>query len=143
LSYGSERTVKGTTESFGISLTVLHRWRKLYTPDGDKSQTTTQQEELTKLKRKIAELEEENDILKKASAYFAKKPEKVSTVVCYQFIEEQTQYAKAKWAEILDVSTSGYYTWIKNRSRREECIQTIRNKVLELSWQEGRGTYGC
>ena len=37
---------------------------------------TTQQEELTKLKRKIAELEEENDILKKASAYFAKNQKK-------------------------------------------------------------------
>lgn len=71
LSYGSERTVKGTAESLGISPTLLHRWRKQYTPSGDKNQMTTQQEELTKLKRKIAELEEENDILKKASAYFA------------------------------------------------------------------------
>jgi len=37
LSYRSERTVKGTAESLGISPTVLHRWRKQYTPDGDKS----------------------------------------------------------------------------------------------------------
>jgi transposase-like protein len=36
----------------------------------------SQQEELIKLQRRIAELEEENDILKKASAYFAKNQKK-------------------------------------------------------------------
>ena len=76
LSYSEDRAVKGTAESLGISPTMLHRWRKTYTPDGDKTRMASQKEELNKLQRRIAELEEENDILKKASAYFAKNQRK-------------------------------------------------------------------
>ena len=51
---------------------MLHRWRKRYTPEGEVSQMAQQQDEMGRLRSRIAELEEENDILKKASAYFAK-----------------------------------------------------------------------
>jgi transposase len=72
LSYSSERSVKATAESLGINANMLHRWRNQYTPDGDKTQMTEQSDELKTLRYKIAELEEENDILKKASAFFAR-----------------------------------------------------------------------
>lgn len=72
MSYSSERTVKAVAESLGISTSILTRWRKKYTPDGDKTQLAEQQDELGRLRSRVAELEEENDILKKASAYFAK-----------------------------------------------------------------------
>ena len=72
LSHSSERTVKGTAESLDIDANMLHRWRKKYTPIGDRTKMATQQEEVLKLRRRIAQLEEENDILKKASAYFAR-----------------------------------------------------------------------
>ena len=72
LSYSSERTVTAVAESLGITSNMIYRWRKKYTPDGDKTQTAQQQEELSQLRSRIAELEEENYILKKASAFFAK-----------------------------------------------------------------------
>ena len=72
LSYSSERSIKAMAESLGINANMLHRWRNQYTPDGDKTKTAVQQDELNKLRYKIAELEEENDILKKASAFFAR-----------------------------------------------------------------------
>jgi transposase len=72
MSYSSERTVKAVAESLGICTSILNRWRKKYTPDGDKTQLAEQQDELGRLRSRVAELEEENDILKKASAYFAK-----------------------------------------------------------------------
>lgn len=72
MSYSSERTVKAVAESLGICTSVLNRWRKKYTPDGDKTQLAEKQDELGRLRSRVAELEEENDILKKASAYFAK-----------------------------------------------------------------------
>ncbi len=34
LSYGSERSVRAVAESLGIHENMLHRWRKIYTPDG-------------------------------------------------------------------------------------------------------------
>ncbi|NLV22631.1 MAG: transposase [Syntrophomonadaceae bacterium] len=72
LSYSSERTIKATAESLGINKNLLHRWRAQYTPDGDKTRMAEQQDELNQLRCRIAELEEENDILKKASAFFAR-----------------------------------------------------------------------
>lgn len=72
LSYSSERTVTEIAESLGINASLLHRWRRKYTPDGAKTQMAEQGDEMSKLRFRIAELEEENDILKKASAFFAR-----------------------------------------------------------------------
>lgn len=105
MSYSSERTIKATVESLGINTNMLHRWRNQDTPDGDKTQMAEQDNELRKLQYRIAELEEENDILKKASDFFAK----IKPVECYLFIEQQQQHATAKWAKTFDVSTSEFY----------------------------------
>ena len=43
-------------------------------------------------------------------------------------MEAQDKYAKAKWAEILGVSTSGYYTW---RHERE----VANNRALSGTFQ--------
>lgn len=72
LSYSTDRSVREVAEGLGVHESILHRWRKKYTPDGDKTQMAGQQEEINQLRSKIAELEEENYILKKASAFFAK-----------------------------------------------------------------------
>ncbi len=72
MSYSSERSVRDVAESLGVDKSMLYQWRKRYTPDGDKSEQAEQEEDIRALQMRIAELEEENDILKKASAYFAK-----------------------------------------------------------------------
>jgi len=56
-------------------------------------------------------------------------------------MESQERYAKAKWAEVLGVSTSGYYKWLNERDHRKEQDDAIRNKVLDLFCNEGRSTY--
>lgn len=72
LSYSSDRTVKSVAEALGVGTNLIYRWRKVYTPEGDKTKMAEQNDEIQVLRTRIAELEEENDILKKASAYFAK-----------------------------------------------------------------------
>lgn len=72
MSYSSERTVTEVAESLGITNNMIYRWRKAYTPEGDKTQMAQQQDEVNQLRSRIAELEEDNYILKKASAFFAK-----------------------------------------------------------------------
>lgn len=58
-------------------------------------------------------------------------------------MEKQELYAKAKWAEILGVSTSGYYDWLKEREERKAKDDYVRKKVIELFREEGEGTYGA
>ena len=72
LSYSGDRTVKSVAEALGITSAMLYRWREEYTPEGNKTDAAEQHDEMRALHARIAELEEENDILKKASAYFAK-----------------------------------------------------------------------
>jgi transposase len=71
MSFSSERTVTQVAESLGISSNMLYRWRKKYTPDGEKTEMAQQQDEMRQLRIQNAELEEENYILKKAAAFFA------------------------------------------------------------------------
>jgi len=72
LSYASNKSVREVAEDLGISQGLLFRWRKLYTPEGEKTQYATMEEECRALKLENAELKIERDMLKKATAYFAK-----------------------------------------------------------------------
>ena len=64
----------------GIHPGQIYNWRRQYNRLSEKQFNTMngvdyskeESEELRKLKRKVADLEEENEFLKKATAYFAK-----------------------------------------------------------------------
>jgi transposase len=76
----SGRTVKSVAEDLGIHPVVLCRWRRQFFKDQDdafpgQGHQTPQDEELRRLKRELADVKEERDILKKAVAFFAKHPE--------------------------------------------------------------------
>ncbi len=66
-------------EKFGINSIMLYRWVKEYNILGEDAFIGTgnlrkEDYELKKLKQRIADLEMENEILKKAAAYFARHP---------------------------------------------------------------------
>lgn len=58
-------------------------------------------------------------------------------------MEQQKQHATAKWAKTLGVSKSGYYDWLKDRDNRAARDQKIRQTVIDLFQQEGKGAYGA
>ncbi len=72
LSYATAKSVKEFCQDLGITPSMLYRWRKKFTAEGEKTDATVKQEELRKLQIELAELKIENDMLKKAAAYFAK-----------------------------------------------------------------------
>lgn len=72
LSYATTKTTKEFCEDLGIHPSLIYRWRRKYTEQGDKTKIATQHEELRKLQLENAELKMENEMLKKAAAYFAK-----------------------------------------------------------------------
>ncbi len=55
---------------------------------------------------------------------------------------EEEPYAKSKWAKALGVSTSGYYSWLKERDNRVSRCDKLRPFVLQI-FKEGRGVYGA
>jgi len=72
LSFASNKTIKEVADNLGVAESMLYRWRKRYTPQGDKTQYATMEEENRSLRLEVAELLIERDMLKKAAAYFAK-----------------------------------------------------------------------
>jgi transposase len=63
-------------EEVGISARQLRRWRDAVKRNGEDAfpgQGKSRDEELTRLKRKLAKVEQERDFLKEAAAYFAKE----------------------------------------------------------------------
>ena len=72
---------EGTTdvlvaEELGINARQLRRWRDAMKRDGEAAfpgQGNARDEELMRLKRKLAKVEQERDFLKEAAAYFAKE----------------------------------------------------------------------
>jgi transposase len=71
LSYASPKTVKQVADDLGVKEALLYRWRKQYTSKGEKSCQATLEEENKSLRLELAKARMENDMLKKATAYFA------------------------------------------------------------------------
>ena len=75
----SGRTVRSVARDLGVHESVLHRWKKEYLEDREhafpgKGRMKPHEEEVFKLRKKIADLEEDRAILKKALAIFSKRP---------------------------------------------------------------------
>ena len=73
LSYATPKTMKTFATDLGISVSLIYSWRKIYTEEGDKTKLAEQHESLRQLQIENAELRMENEMLKKAAAYFAKR----------------------------------------------------------------------
>ena len=74
------QTLVGTARNLGITENMLSRWRKEYLADRGqafpgKGRLKPDEEEIRRLKKRVADLEQERDILKKALAIFSKHPQ--------------------------------------------------------------------
>ena len=77
LATESDKAVAQTARDIGVNENTLHTWINKYSRpvDNIKAVRTDEHlyEELKRLKKEVARLTEERDLLKKAAAYFAKE----------------------------------------------------------------------
>jgi transposase len=71
------RSVRSVARDLGIHENMLHRWKAEYLEDREhafpgKGHMKPHEEELMRLRKKLADVEEEREILKKALAIFSK-----------------------------------------------------------------------
>ena len=79
LMENSDRPVARLALELGVPRNRLYKWRDAIATDGalafrGSGRRSQQQQELAQLRRQVARLEQENTILKKATAYFASAP---------------------------------------------------------------------
>lgn len=71
------RTYQSLQDEYGVARNTIGRavrkFRKEAEANAEKAKMLADMEELRRLKAKVAELEKENDFLKKAAAFFAKE----------------------------------------------------------------------
>jgi len=76
LTYEPGRTIVGVARSLGIHENTLSIWRQQLAQPSDSGATEagqgTSEEELRRLRRELAQVTQERDILKKALAYFSR-----------------------------------------------------------------------
>lgn len=63
-------TVEELSKEYGLHPQTIYKWKKLYTPNSESGVTEA---EFLGLQKKLAKLEEDNKILKKALTIFAQK----------------------------------------------------------------------
>ena len=68
-------TLAEASRSLGIHANLLRNWRNKFSQEGQGTETMseTEQEELKRLREEVRRLRMERDILKKATAFFAKE----------------------------------------------------------------------
>jgi transposase-like protein len=145
LARQGEMPVSQITKDLGISTSCLRNWMHQADADdgGDAGQpSSSEKKELAELRRRNKQLEIENDILKRAAAYFAR--ENVLPKIVFPLVRElaDDRIPGAEACLVLNVSRSGYYDWLG----RPELPRELRNKeLLKLAtaiYAESRGSYG-
>lgn len=69
------KTIKEIAGEYGLTTNTIHNWVKKYRNASsfrDEDQLTSEEKEIRELRKKIKQIEEENEILKKATAIFSK-----------------------------------------------------------------------
>jgi len=76
MSQQPDRTIADVARELDLRENDLHNWRKMVNEQGDKvfpGRGRKSNDETSELKREVARLREENEILKKAAIFFAKE----------------------------------------------------------------------
>jgi transposase len=71
--YLTGSSAKELSSEYGVSEVTIYAWVKKYSPIQTEDGSSITADEVTKMKKQMLRLQEENEILKKAMAIFAKK----------------------------------------------------------------------
>jgi transposase len=71
--YNSGSSAKNLSSEYGVSEVTIYEWIKKFSPIHTEDGSTITVDEIAKMKKQMLRLHEENEILKKAMAIFAKK----------------------------------------------------------------------
>lgn len=144
LVQGQELTIPEAARRLAMSDKTLANWvfrtrRGQLAKLGESRRPVTELEaEVSRLKRELAEARMERDILKKATAYFAKAQLPGSALMTTL----RAQYPLALLCRVLEVSRSGYYAWRHRRPSKRAQENARLEVAIRAAHVRTRQTYG-
>lgn len=66
------QSVRSVAEELGVNESLIHKWKRAAKTNGDGRQSGAELAETETLKKRVRELEQENEILKKAALIFGR-----------------------------------------------------------------------
>ncbi|WTD01099.1 IS3 family transposase [Streptomyces albidoflavus] len=146
-----EATIRSVAADLGINPETLRNWVRaagVSRPRGRRTQEPSQppaplEAENAALRKKVRELEEEREILRKAAKYFAGGDALVNRFQCVADL--QRRYGVKRLCSILGVSRSSFYYWRRtaaDRAARQVADAKLAARIRAVH-QESDGTYGA
>ncbi|WP_334662754.1 IS3 family transposase [Streptomyces cyaneofuscatus] len=146
-----EATIRSVAADLGINPETLRNWVRaagVSRPRGRRTQEPSQppaplEAENAALRKKVRELEEEREILRKAAKYFAGGDALVNRFQCVA--DHQRRYGVKRLCSMLGVSRSSFYYWRRtaaNRAARQAADAGLAARIRAVH-REWDGTYGA
>ncbi|MGC5397948.1 IS3 family transposase [Streptomyces sp. DT20] len=146
-----EATIRSVAADLGINPETLRNWVRaagVSRPRGRRTQEPSLppaplEAENAALRKKVRELEEEREILRKAAKYFAGGDALVNRFQCVADL--QRRYGVKRLCSILGVSRSSFYYWRRtaaDRAARQVADARLAARIRAVH-QESDGTYGA
>ncbi|WP_327111122.1 IS3 family transposase [Streptomyces sp. NBC_01341] len=146
-----EATIRSVAADLGINPETLRNWVRaagVSRPRGRRTQEPSQppaplEVENAALRKKVRELEEEREILRKAAKYFAGGDALVNRFQCVADL--QRRHGVKRLCSILGVSRSSFYYWQRtaaDRAARRAADARLAARIRAVH-QESDGTYGA
>lgn len=137
------RTLKSLSEEYGIHHTTISLWVRKYrdeaAADAEKAKIFATLEENRRLHKKLAELEKENDFLKKSRGVLCEGKQ----VSSYHFIDKYSKRFGVAWIlKSLNISPTAYYNYRKHRKSAKQTRKAFVLKTIKTIYHESGGKPG-
>ncbi|THA22909.1 IS3 family transposase, partial [Streptomyces sp. A1547] len=146
-------TIKSVAADLGVNTETLRNWIRAADgrrpgshstqPAASQASSDDVQTELAAARKRIRELEEERDILRKAARYFAGGDALVNRC---QFVEDhQRRFGVTRLCSMLGISRSSFYYWRRTapaRAARQIAEAGLADRIRKVH-QDSDGAYGA
>ncbi|MFI8829257.1 IS3 family transposase [Streptomyces sp. NPDC053431] len=143
-------TIRQLAADLGVNPETLRNWIRAagasrprgHRSDAPAESPTPLEAELASARKRVRELEEEREILRKAANYFGRGDALVNR---FQFVaDHQRRYGVKRLCTIVDIARSSFYYWLAtaaDRAARQAADARLTARIRAVH-QESDGTYG-